>query len=76
MSVPVSSIAAGFIVWLLGRGLLFVWSGFLPGVSRVLSGGIGPGVPRIMAVADPGDNTIDSGGAWVMRVCLGRGRLY
>ena len=40
---------------------------------RVLSGGIGPIVPRIMAIGDPGSDALDSGEACFLRGCMGRG---
>ena len=43
------------------------------GVIRVLVGGIGPRVPCVMVVDSPEADVIDSGDAWVMRVCLVRG---
>ena len=39
----------------------------------LLYGGIGPGVPHIMAIAAPGANNLDSGEAWVIRACMVRG---
>ena len=40
---------------------------------RVLSGGIGPIVPRIMAIGDPGSDAHDSGEACFLRGCMGGG---
>ena len=56
-------------------GLSLSGIGFLYEGVRVLARGIGPIVPHIMAVADPGGGAIDSGGVWGLRGCLGRGGL-
>ena len=53
-------------------GVVFVWAWVFQRGVIVLSGRIGPGTSCIMSVAAPGDDDLDSGEAWVMRVCLGR----
>ena len=69
---PVLSVKTELSVWLLSGGLSLSRLGFFRGRVRVPAGGIGPGVPRILAVASPGSNAIDSGETWVLIGCLGR----
>ena len=59
--------------WVLGGGFVFVWAWVFLGGFMLLYGGIGPGVPHIMAIAAPGANNLDSGEAWVIRACMVRG---
>ena len=61
-------------VWVLsGGGVLCLGMDFFRGGVRVLAGGIGPGVPFVMALAAPEADTLDSGDAGVLRGFVDRG---